>query len=217
MENNGDMPENAAKINPVKNFFGHCIPRYDELTLFVMSITCILIVLTHANALKVIEIDFSRIDPRAILCVMFFLSGFLLSIYHIFARKIKSEWERFLMLFFALILNVISGIVGGGHALETAEGYSGIFPLLNVVNGILLLFLLRAHVIDESSIIESKVPPSLVWLSTVVAIALFLLCQYVLKLYWTSTLSICVAHATNLNRPIILFFQKKLGYGLKVA
>jgi hypothetical protein len=166
-----------------------------------MSLTIILIVLSHADVLRGIDFNFSGFDIRASIFVMAFLSGLALSIYHIFVRRIKTDFEKFLMLLFAVVLNAISGIVAGGKALENSQGFLAIFPALNFFNGILLLFLLRAHVIDESSIIESYTPFQLVCLSSVVVVFLFVLCQYALKLYWASTLSICVAHSTNFNRP----------------
>ncbi|HAM52163.1 MAG TPA: hypothetical protein DCP92_16280 [Nitrospiraceae bacterium] len=192
----------------MKTFAHHFIPRYDELTLFVMSLTCVLIFFANIDVLKDADFSLSKINEQSVIPIVIF-TGLVLSIYHIFSRKIKTPLERLLMLFFAVFVNAISGIAAGSHALQYSQGYMAIFPVLNIINGAVLVILLRANILDENSIIETDLPSRFVWLSSGMAVLLFVTCQYVFKLYWASTFSICVAHATNLNGPVIKLFQRK--------
>jgi hypothetical protein len=201
----------------LKNFFRHFIPRYDELTLFVMSLTCCLIFLVNVDVLKDATFSFSKDDLKASIPFAIFFAGLGLSIYRIFVRRIKTSLEKLLMLFFAVFLNAAGAIAAGTYVLEHSQGYAAFFPTLNIINGAWLLLLLRGRVIDENSIIETNVGFRFVCIASGIAILLFLVCQYMLKLYWASTFSICVAHATNLNDPIIRWFIRDLGQARNTA
>jgi hypothetical protein len=199
----------------MKTFFRHFIPRYDELTLFVMSLTCLLIFLANTDVLKDAQFSLSRGDlPSSLLLIVFF-GGMGLSVYHIIVRRIKTDFEKLLMLFFAIILNAASGITGGTYALEHSQGYVAVFPIVNMANGTLLLMLLREGAINETSIVESTIQFRFVCLASGLAVLVFFICQHLLKFYWASTFSICVAYTTNISRPIIMVFSRPRKQRLK--
>jgi hypothetical protein len=46
--------------------------------------------------------------------------------------------EKSFMLFFAVVLNSISGILAGMYQLSTANGWLVLFPLVNIINSVVL-------------------------------------------------------------------------------
>src|SRR4030043_220073 len=110
-----------------KNKWGilhYIIPQYDEITLFSMSFTCGLLLIVGALSIKwEIRTSSSTGDDVEILIIaVFFIAGLVLSIYHAFAKRRKTSFEKYLMLFFAVILNGFSGILVGTYFLEGTKG-----------------------------------------------------------------------------------------------
>ncbi len=106
-------------------FFRYIIPQYDEITLFAVSFTCGLLLVTGAFSIKWdMSVHFSREDDiAALIVVVFFLVGLVLAIYHAFTDRRKTSFEKLLMLFFAVILNGFSGIVAGSYFLDHVSGW----------------------------------------------------------------------------------------------
>src|SRR5208283_3426446 len=138
----------------MNNFGRHLIPHYDELTLFVMSLICVLLFIVNIDFLRDAHFSFTEGDPGSLIIFIVFFAGLVLSVYHIIVRKIKTNLEKLLMLFFAVFLNAASGLTGGTYALEHSRGELAIFPIMNIVSGALLLYMARERIIDESSILE---------------------------------------------------------------
>ena len=71
------------------------VPRYNELTLFQMSITFILIFLTHADFRDDVKNYFvDGFDLRIIIVLVLFILGLRFSLYHVFLTGPKSDWEN---------------------------------------------------------------------------------------------------------------------------
>jgi len=185
------------------------IPQYDEVALFAMSLTCALLLMVGVFSTNwKVRFDLPSADGlKMSLVILFFLSGLALSLYHALVDRQKSSFEKYLMLFFAVIVNAFSGLYGGSYALNNATGWLAIFPILNIVNGIALLFLLRSQVLNEAHISDENAPRSQIAFTAVVVVILFVACHYSFRLMWIQTLSICVAYATNLGRRVYLLFS----------
>ncbi len=112
------------------------------------------------------------------------------------------------MLYFAVILNASIGIMAGSRDLEDAQGWLAIFPIINIVNGVLLLILLRTRVINDDNISDENTSLCQVALSGAVIIILFAVCHYLFDLLWTQTFSICVVYSTNLNSGVQTVFAR---------
>lgn len=96
------------------------------------------------------------------------------------------------------------------YASKNLYGYLAIFPLLNIFDGAMLLILLRANAFDENPISEENSEIRATVLGSSAEVIVFLVYQYVFKLYLATTFSLCVAFATNFNRLIVkIFFLKK--------
>ena len=193
-----------AATRGFRGVIGHIIPQYDEVALFSMSFTFILLITTGIiSSRNDIQLDFSAVyDVRAIVIILVLLSGPVLSIYHAFTDRSKTSLEKHLMLIFAVIINAFSGIYAGSYALEITNGWLIIFPIVNIANGAILLMLLREGVLTESSISDQNASRGQILLAALAIVIIFSLCHYVFALMWMQTFSICVAYATNLSRVV---------------
>ncbi len=187
--------------------FHYIIPQYDEIALFAMSLTCVLL-LAAAFLSGPVELTFDAerdFDPRAVAAAFVFLAGLVLSIYHAFTDRPKKPIEKTFMLFFAVVLNSFSGILAGMYELSVAHGWTVVFPIVNIGNSAVLFFMYRTGVLDEANISDRHASRSQFLLTAAVVLLLFALCRYVFALIWMQTLSICVAYATNLGRSVPLW------------
>lgn len=185
------------------------IPRYNEISLFLMSIAFVLLFFTNADLrTESHEFFFNDFDPRSYIALAFFVLGILYSLFHVFTTLQKTDWEKTTMLFFAVIINAFSGIAAGTHMLEAVHGLLVIFPVWNIINGGLLLILYRFDFIDESSIDDDNATPLQVLLGSIIVVATFVICHYIFKLYWAFTFSICVAYASNINETLQNLFRE---------
>jgi hypothetical protein len=184
----------------------YIIPRYDEVSLFAMSLTCTLLLVVGLFSTSQVQFDLSTMNLKLFLVVLIFFAGLVLSIYHALVNTPKSSVEKFCMLVFAVIVNAFSGLLRGIYAFNWATGWLSIFPVVNIVNGILLLFLFRTHALTESDISDEHALHIQVAFTAAVVIIMFIVCNYISKLMWIQTLSICVAYATNIGRRVQVLF-----------
>jgi len=184
------------------------IPHYDELSLYLMSLSFILIfVLTPDLRSSSKHIFFSGSDLRAAFIPFIFLLGVLLSLYHVFTSRKKADWEKFAMLCFAVMANAFSGIAAGLYMLINFNPILILFPIWNIANGVLLLIMLRCELIDENNVSDEDADFPQVIAGTIIVVATFLVCRFAFQMNWAVTFSICVAYATNLSGVIRKIFS----------
>jgi len=198
-------------IEQKRGFIAYLIPQYDEIALFAMSLTCALILFTIPFAGSVnLSIDSRDLDPRALGAAFVFLSGLVLSIYHAFTDRPKSELEKSFMLFFAVLLNSFSGILAGMYDLSTASGLLIFFPILNIANGFILLMMFRSGILSEANISDQHASSGQFAVTAAAVLVLFVICRHIYSLIWMQTFSICVTYATNLSRSVPRLFLREL-------
>ena len=154
------------------------IPQYDEIVLFTMSLTCLLLLITGMlSHISEIQLASPTIyDPIFLVPMIFiaiFMAGLVLSLYHAFVGRAKTEIEKSFMMFFAVLVSAFSGFMGSGYILSTASGWFMIFPILNMINSIVLLLMWRYGFFDESSISEQQASKGQVMLATAMILILF--------------------------------------------
>lgn len=135
----------------------YIIPRYDEISLFAMSFTCTLLMVVGLFSTS--EIRFhspARYERGMLLVFLVFFTGLVLSIYHALVNRPKLRWEKLCMLVFAVLMNAFTGLLAGAYAFSIADGWLTVFPILNILNSVLLLSLLRSRVITESDISDQN-------------------------------------------------------------
>lgn len=81
-----------------------------------------------------------------------------------------------------------------------AGGLGIVFPIWNLLSGLVLLVLYRLEAFDERVIVDDDATPREVVLGTLMLCAVFCVCTYALEMHWALTFSVCVAYATNVSR-----------------
>ena len=186
------------------------IPSYDELSLFLMSMTFILLLLTDSTMrADFSNIIFNKVDFRLVFPLLVIPTGLGLSIFHIFTFREKNWVEKWAMLLFAIFINATSGIFAGLHLWKTTKGWLLLFPVLNIINGVVLVILVFLMRIDEEHISNKDNTPTQAFISFILVAIISIFCQYHYELYWAITYSICVAYATNLNSAIAMPLRLK--------
>ncbi len=182
-------------------------PRYDELVLFTMSLTCLLLMITGvlSHIPEIGAVSLRQLDPGFFVPFIFiaiFIAGLVLSLYHAFVDRPKTEIEKSFMLFFAVLVNVFSGFMGSGYSLTTASGWFIVFPVINMINSMILLFMWRYGYFDETSISDQQASRGQVMLAGTIVLILFYLCHVVYEFLWIQTLSVCLVYSINFIRLI---------------
>lgn len=206
--------EDTADI--IKEKAGWLIPVYDELALFLTAVTLFLLYAVNAAMRSQIR-DWLESNNYAwvYIMVVIFLCGLGLSVYHVFTTREKTDWEKWVMLFFAVLSNAISGIVAGLDVLKNDHYHNWllVFPVWNIINGILLILMLRLKIVDQDSISDRDASAFEVVIGLAAVIFIFIFCNYAFKLHWAITFSICTIYATSFDRALQSVFPRISGGG----
>jgi len=189
-----------------RNLLHVIVPTFDELSLFLMSVAFLLLCLMD-NTLRT-ELCEHLSSPLnywalvTVFIVLLFVIGIFYPIYHVFTKRHKTEPEKLLMLFFAVVICYASGLTAGIHVFRESSGWVAIFPLWNLFCGIVLMVLSAMTVVNEKIISDENASIAQVVVELTFLCGLLIVCQYALTLYWAVTFSICVGYATTLSRAV---------------
>jgi hypothetical protein len=184
-------------------------PRYDEVTLFSMSVTFILLLLiSKTMRMDLYKLMFHKFDIRIVLFVIIFLGGIAFSIFHAFSTREKHFEEKAAMLLFAVFVSAGTGIGAGVHMLQTATGWLILFPIWNVTYGALLLLMFRFRAIDVTSVSDRDASRGQVMVGLVAVLIILICCQFWFRLHWAITFSICIAYTTSLDKAVRSVFGR---------
>jgi len=187
---------------------GFLIPNYDELSLFLMAAAFILLYFTNSKMQTDIRGFLTGLDIwRRYIYITLFLVAMLLCIYHVFTSRKKTDLEKGIMMLFAVTINAATSIIAGIHMIKGSPSWLLIFPIWNIINGVLLVLMLRFNIIDENCISDrdATITQAIFGLASVFII--FILCSYVFDLYWAITFSICIVYTTSFDRALQNVFQ----------
>jgi hypothetical protein len=142
--------------------------------------------------------------------------GWFLSIYHVFAEKPMSIFEKKLILFFVTLTLIIVAISAYFHSIEKVlESKQSIiwfiFPVFNLVGGFLFLALAfpQEDVVSPKLIADKQAKREEVIVGTIAVFIIFFISNYILKNHWSITFSICTSYAALFNEMISrLLFRK---------
>jgi DNA-directed RNA polymerase subunit M/transcription elongation factor TFIIS len=183
---------------------GSLTPSYDEVSLFLMSVTTVLVFIWNPGVRqRSVDLVFSA--PGVFLAgvyVIMYGCGLVLCVYHIFSSRQKNDVEKYLMLFFAVLTNGISGICAGVYVFRHSILWLAVLPIWNIISGAVLILMLWFEIIDRQCVSDqdATIVQAIIGLATVLAV--FFVCTSLLKLHWAITFSICVAYSTSLDRAI---------------
>jgi hypothetical protein len=187
---------------------GWLIPTYDEISLFLMSIT--LIAIARVNPVmteelwKLLRMDLGDVSGYIIIFFVISLAGMVFSLYNVFTKGEMADWQKKAMLVFAVFANASTSIMAGYHLIKfrQATGLLIIFPIWNIINAVLLLLFLRLEILDESCIVKRQVSLLRVLLGLAGTIIIVMLCNYAFNMYWAVTFSICIVYTASFDRAI---------------
>ncbi|MFZ0033593.1 MAG: hypothetical protein WAK60_01215, partial [Sedimentisphaerales bacterium] len=192
-------------IKLCKESFGFLIPTYDKLSLFLMAVTLILSCVGSSEARSWIHRFLSQADDKRIfVLVLLLLAGLGLFLCRIFTRGEKTVFEKQFMMLFAVLTNIVIGFTSGLYVIKNSDVHNWqlVFPIWNIINGALLLLMLSFRIIDEECISDRDVTFVQIVLGLTAVIVIFILCNYVFKLHWVITFSICIVYTTSFDRAL---------------
>jgi len=205
-----ERPDVPAYYESPSGIRKYLIPSYDEISMFLMSVTVVLVGVCSANVRAYLRSFMSSVPALAFigLYALMYVFGLVLSGYHIFSSREKGDTEKYLMLFFAVITNGVSGLVGAVYVLRHSMILFAVFPILNIVSGGVLILMLWVDTIDRDCIDDRDGTPLQALVGLIAEVALFAVCTLVFKLNWAVTFSICIAYATNVNHIVQGVFRR---------
>jgi DNA-directed RNA polymerase subunit RPC12/RpoP len=209
-ENSGFKQQDAEEVlvELYKESFRFLIPTYDELSLFLMAVTLIALYLVNGQLRNQINMLVARIAEAGRLLLisvgLVAVCVFGLCIYHVFTTREKTTFEKWVMLIFAIGTNVVTGSIAAAYTITSAltADWLLVFPLWNIINGILLLFLVGLRAVDEECISDRKATASEVVIGLIAVFIVLIFCNYVFKLHWAITFSICIIYTTSFDRAL---------------
>jgi hypothetical protein len=184
------------------------IPTYDELSLFLMAVTLIVLYLANSHMRNQIENFFvkaAEINAWILFVpLVLFLATLGLCIYHVFTTREKTVLEKRVMVGFAVLTNLVTGTIAAVYTLTNAvaSDWLLVFPIWNIINGVLMLLMVSLGIIDEECISDRDATLVQIILGLVAVLIIFVFCNYVFKLYWAITFSICIIYTTSFDRAL---------------
>ena len=194
------------------------VPTYNRLSLFLIGICMVMLVAFNSQLHSEISKFISRINLKSdiiffiianvkgLFFLLIFLLGMSICVYQIFTSKRRSDFQKWLMLYFAVFVNALSGMVAGAHIIRenglSLNHWTYIFPLWNILNGSVLLTFYKYGHITPKDIVDNQVPLIQIIVSTLIAAVIFVICNYVFKMYWAITYSVCVVYATGFSKAV---------------
>ncbi len=194
-----------AAIELYKESFGFLIPTYDKLSLFLMTVALILLFVINTELRdRMRDLIHSFLAPRDYMLYYVLLIIFVFVFCFVAYSEEGTDFKKKFLLVFAVLANIASGFFAGMHVIEnTAElSWLLIFPLWNIINSVLLVLMLQYKFIDEECISDRKATLFQIILGLFAVCVVLFLCNYIFKLYWAITFSICIVYTTSFDRAI---------------
>jgi hypothetical protein len=201
------LPSSERRRLAMKRAIAPWLPRYDDLTLFTFALAVAMLLLMDQGLRRALLRTVTDQDGSiaAALFVMVAL-GAVFSLFNVLFRRDKSEFERTMMLFFAILVTVLTGCSAGRPMLAGRIGLLALFPLWNIVNGFVLVVLAGLGILDDDCLTGERTNCHEILLAAIATALLVATCHYLLKLDPLTTFSIAVAYTMSLHDVIRRFF-----------
>jgi phosphatidylserine synthase len=184
----------------IKSFFGWPNSKYSELSAYLTSLTCVIIFCTHPDLRQYLSNIFDNSKEGGQIYALFIagfiaILGFVLSIFHVFTNRQKTQVEKYLMGAFTIGATAIAGIEAAIDELNSGGSFLVLFPIWNILMGIIMLYQIRYgkfEVTDENAtILEVSVGSILLFI-------VFAITYFTFHLSWAMAFSICMLYSTSL-------------------
>lgn len=185
------------------------IPKYNEVKFFLLTLIFLLITSTNSEVRNRYLHDIVNKDAGVVLAIL--LVGIFLSFFYIISSKEIPKFSRMLLLFYALIVNLLVSIEAYWYISSYVQGWYIVFPFINAANAFIvaILFIKRTNIVLDASIVSKQSTYAEIIVGSSLVCVIFFVSQYVLNNYWAITFSICLVYATNLNEFINRVFIEK--------
>ena len=196
----------------LRRIFAMALPRYDELTLFLMSVSFAVVMVFDAGVRETV-----RSMPMArfqwdlypfYTILLLFVSGMVFSVVHVFTTRKKTGFEKTAMLYFAVIANAVAGLLAGAYLLRESQGVLAIFPLWNMFDALALLLMYWTEAVDENAVLDDNACPKAAAAGALAVAVLYLACRS-LGLHWAVSFSVCVTFSANISKELHRVFPPK--------
>jgi hypothetical protein len=175
-------------------------PVYNELSTYLTALTCIVIFFTYPDFrlyLSGMKNNFSTSEDIVTFYALGLIAlvGFILSIIHVFVKRDKSLFEKFCMGVFAIGANALASIEAGIETINSGGSILVIFPIWNIVIGIIMIIQIRYgifEVTDENASLQEVSGAS------VILLLIFALVSITFRLSWAMTFSICMFYSSSI-------------------
>ncbi len=176
-------------------------PSYNERDLFIIAlIACLLWYFSVEMRHTLLTMGHPYQQKEHAAGVLFLLgSGVLLSVYHVFSERKKTQIEKVILLCFVTFLTGFAGLKAGIYAFTAGSRWFLPFALINLADALLLMLLFEYNITTENDVNDEPAGFSELLVGSGIGLAIFGICHFVLHFYWAETLSVCVAYATNIN------------------
>lgn len=210
-------PEHQDTVRIPRWFRRAFLPSYNRLSLFLISISMLMVLVASDECRRALfRVLIGRVPKGMpwifilanpmIWLLLVLLGGAALCVCRLFTARWQSNPVKWLMLWFAVLVNVFTGIYAGQYMLRQIEDprayYLYIFPVWNIVNSVVLFALFRYGQVTPKDVSDEDVSILQAVMGTLIAVIVFVLCHYVFKWYWAITYSVCVVYATGFSHAI---------------
>ena len=187
----------------LKMLLSPLLPQCDDLSLFAVSVAFLLLVLLDGTMRQDLLVAFHALGGTgAPLLFLLQAFGMVCSLVGVFVRRKKPPFVKWAMLVFAICVTGGTGVYAGWLMLGRTSIWLMIFPAWNILNGLALLMLFRARVVDTKCILDEKTMSGQVVIAVLAVFMLLTTCRYLFGLRWAPTLSIVVAYTMNLHHVL---------------
>ena len=173
-------------------------PKIHELSAYLIALTCCWLFLSHdklRQTLFIIFGGFGSMSPFFIGLGLVATLGLLLSLIHAFIRRKKSATEKYLMGWFIMGASGVSTFVIGLEMLPSRSSLLMILPVWNMLMGLLMLCQMG---FEKYEVEDEDATPGEVLGATIILVFILLLADFVYRLSWALTLSICIFYALTI-------------------
>jgi hypothetical protein len=210
----GNLMQNLNAMRSL-SFFRWFEVRYDEISVYIIAAALLILILVHLGPIirwfregvsssTIGEIIWYGFCGSIIL--LCFGTGWFLSLYHVFTNRKKNPDEGGLMAIFAISVNAVTGFLVARYMFFSGmwvnKWWLGIIPVWLFLNSIFLFLKLQFHQYNDDVISDENASIVQVFVSTIILVAVFAICHFILDMYWAVTYSICVIYATGFAKAV---------------
>lgn len=206
--------------SPVHELVGDWIlPRFDELTLFTMSVTTVLLFAIDDSFRQDLQTAIEH-DPKIIFAIIFAVIGLFISFLEAFLDHERSRFEMYMLLMFGIAFQVGISCAAIYHMpvapLYPPPGYEQtqdqvpaiflIFPLWNLLYGVYLSRLIRPEVLDAGVLDRKGYGTICFGIVSLVVIILVIVLHGIYSFHWTLSGNILIALSAGISFGVEEYF-----------